>query len=209
MALVCAFAVPAFADTSPCDSAPELVRAAGQNAWTFAAREIRIDKDCLAKNGKPGKGILWLDNPVFSDGSIELDIKGKDEQGKSFVGLAFHATDETHYDAVYFRPFNFKNPERKTRSIQYIALPEYEWFTLREKFPGKYENAPTPALSPDDWFHVRIEVKYPLVKVFVNGNAEPSLTVTQLSSARAGKIGLWTANNEGHFRNLSISPSIK
>lgn len=206
---MCAFAVSAFAATpeSPraCDNAPQLVQTPGKNVWTFAERDIRIDKDCLAKNGKPANGILWLDFPVFSDGSIELDIKGKDEQGKSVVGVAFHGTDETHFDAVYFRPFNFRNLERRNRSIQYISLPKYEWFTLREQFPGKYENAPNAALDPNDWFRVRIEVKFPEVKVFVNGSAEPSLAIAQLSSAKGGRIGLWTGNNEGHFRNLTIS----
>src|SRR5688500_12122860 len=54
---------------------------------------------------------LWLKNVSFKNGTVELDIKGKDLRGESFVGIAFYASDDEHYAAVYFRPFNFKDPE--------------------------------------------------------------------------------------------------
>src|SRR5947207_5011262 len=56
-----------------------------------------------------GEGAAFLQGVDFSNGTIELDIRGKDAQGQSFVGLAFHGGnsggDSATYEAIYFRPF--------------------------------------------------------------------------------------------------------
>src|SRR5207237_504148 len=100
---------------------------------------------------------------------IELDIKGKDVQGQSFVGVAFHGVDDTTYDAVYLRPFNFKtdDPVRNTHAVQYVSHPTYPWQKLRAEHPGEYEQPVTPAPDPNGWFHVRVVVASPKVSVFV------------------------------------------
>ena len=171
---------------------PDLSKCNDTTIWTLHNREIHID-EVVHLNGKPGDGLLWIKAPVFTNGKIELDIKGKDERGKSFVGLAFHGLNDSIYDVVYFRPFNFKNPERKGHSVQYISHPEH--------------NPALPVLEPTGWFHVTIVVNYPIVKVFVNNFDEPSLTVEQLSSRKEGWIGFWVGNNsEGFFKNLKIIP---
>ena len=183
---------------------PDLSKCNDTTIWILHNREIHVDK-VVHLDRKSGDGLLWIKEPVFTNGKIELDIKGKDERGKSFVGLAFHGLNDSIYDAVYFRPFNFKSPERKGHSVQYISHPEYTWYKLRKENPEKYENLVLPVPEPTDWFHVTILVDYPNVKVFVNNSDEPSLTVEQLSSRKEGWIGFWVGNNsEGYFRNLKI-----
>src|SRR5437667_5669094 len=44
-------------------------------------------------NAAPNDGVAWIAGVEFSDGTIELEIKGKNEQGRSFVGIAFHGKD--------------------------------------------------------------------------------------------------------------------
>ena len=68
-----------------------------------------------------GQGLAYVDGLEFANGTIELDIRGRDLQGQSFVGVAFHGVDALTYDAVYFRPFNFRaqDPERKIHAVQY------------------------------------------------------------------------------------------
>lgn len=158
-------------------------------------------------NADKDDGMLWLNDSFFRNGTIELEIKGKDTPGQSFVGVAFHGKDPKTFDAVYFRPFNFRNPERNGHSVQYISLPGNEWFVLREKFPGKYENRIDPLPDPvDDWFHARIVVNYPEIKVYVNHAAQPTLEVRQLSDRGEGNVGFWVGNgSEGWFRNLKIT----
>src|SRR5262245_6090723 len=38
----------------------------------------------------PGDGVAYLPGIEFANGVIELDIRGKDVQQQSFVGMAFH-----------------------------------------------------------------------------------------------------------------------
>src|SRR5687767_4680129 len=72
-------------------------------------------------NAMPEDGLAWIDGAELSEGTIELEIKGKDEQGRSFVGIAFHGSDNKTFDGVYLRPFNFKadDPARRSHAIQY------------------------------------------------------------------------------------------
>ena len=101
-------------------------------------RDAVFENGIVHLNANANDGILWINNLDFKNGTIELDIKGKNAQGQSFVGMAFHGIDNQMYDVVYFRPFNFKNPERKMHAIQYVSLPKHDWSTLRQAFPGKY-----------------------------------------------------------------------
>lgn len=172
----------------------------------------------LSEDGKRGirfsksanDGIAWVKGLEFSNGTIELDIRGKDVFQQSFVGVAFHGVDNETLDAIYFRPFNFQStdPVRKVHAVQYISQPDFSWPVLREKYNGKYEKAVNPAPDGNEWFHAMIVVQYPGVTVYVNGNSEPSLSIDKLNDRKTGKIGLWVGNNsDGDFANLQINPN--
>ncbi len=156
-----------------------------------------------------GEGIAWLNNVVFANGTIEFDVRGKNVEQQSFVGIAFHGlTDSKTFDVVYFRPFNFTAADsvKRSHSIQYASHPLYPWPVLREKFTGHYESAIQPPPNPDKWFHVRLEINYPQVNVFVNNSSKPNLSVKQLSDRKTGLLGLWVGNNaDGAFANLKIT----
>lgn len=180
------------------------IEAFNRNVTTFSEDDKRGIR--LSKNGNDG--VAWLKHIIFSNGNIELDIRGKDENQQSFVGIAFHAMDNRTLDVIYFRPFNFQATDsvHKIHAVQYVAMPDYPWDLLRDKFDGKYENAVKPAPNGNDWFHVKIVVSYPQITVFVNGNQEPSLKVEKLNTRSSGKIGLWVGNNSGgDFANLEIN----
>jgi len=156
-----------------------------------------------------GNGVAYLRGVELGNGTIELDIRGKDVQGQSFVGVAFHGVDDTTYDAIYLRPFNFKtdDPARRTHAVQYVSHPTYTWQKLRAEHPGDYEQAVAPAPDPNGWFHVRVVVASPKVSVFVADAKEPSLVVSQLSDRHKGRVGLWVGNgSDGDFANLKIVP---
>src|SRR5437667_4437709 len=112
-------------------------------------------------NAAPDDGLAWITGVEFSEGTIELEIKGKNQPGRSFVGIAFHGQDNRVFDAVYLRPFNFQaaEQERRSHSIQYISMPEHDWSELRKSYPGKYEFAITPAPDPDAWVRLKLVVK--------------------------------------------------
>ena len=185
---------------------PDLTKTSDPGLWMLHNRELDVEKE-VHLNAKPGDGLLWLKAPIFSNGTIELDIRGKDEQGKSFVGVAFHGLNDTTYDVIYFRPFNFKNPERNVHSVQYISHPQYTWHKLRKEHPGKYESTIFPVPEPDGWFHVTLIIQYPTVKVFVNNAEKPSLIIEQLNTRKEGWMGFWVGHySEGDFKNLKIIP---
>lgn len=174
-------------------------------------RKVSQSKDkkgAISFDARQDDGVAFLKGINFSEGTIEVDIRGKDLQGQSFVGIAFHGVDKQTTDVVYFRPFNFQAAEqiRRSHSVQYVSHPQHGWSTLRENFPGKYEKEITSPPDPNDWFHAKIEVKGDQIIVYVDNSSTPSLTATKLNPRKAGQIGLWVGNgSSGDFANLTIT----
>ena len=166
------------------------------------------DKTGIKLSARENDGVAWLKNVDFTNGVIELDIKGKDVLQHSFVGIAFHGTGAPNtMDVVYFRPFNFRATDsvRRIHAVQYVSLPQFDWEILREKNNGQYEKDIRLPPMADGWFHVKIVVKSPHVLVFVDGHSNPSLAVKKLNSNTHGKVGLWVGNtSDGEFANLTI-----
>ncbi len=163
----------------------------------------RKDKPAIYLNANQGDGLAVFPDIDFENGTIEVDIKGKDEMQRSFVGIAFHIQNENMFNAIYFRPFNFKIPERAGHSVQYISHPEFTWQKLRTDFPEQFENPVNPVPNPNEFFHARIEVNWPNVKVFIENSKIPSLDVKMKSTFKRGKIGFWVGNgSDGTFKNL-------
>jgi hypothetical protein len=161
----------------------------------------------LLMDAAEGVGVAWIKNTIFSTGTVEFDAKGKDVMQQSFIGIAFHGMNDTTYDCIYFRPFNFNanDTTRQNHSVQYISMPQYDWQYLRTHFPGLYEHSLNVAVAADGWFHVKIIVGEDKISVYVNSNANACLTVKPLHGYKKGSIGFWVGNNsDGTFSNLVI-----
>ena len=97
---------------------------------------------------------------------------------------------------------------RRNHSAQYIAHPDWPWFRLRKEFPEKYEAYVD--LVPGEWTKIRIEVRGAQAKLFVHGQAQPTLIVNDVKSGASGrgKIALWIdSGTVAHFRNLTVTPA--
>ena len=143
---------------------------------------------------------------------MELELKGKDEPGRSFVGIAFHGQNDHAFDVVYVRPFNFQStdPDRRSHSIQYVSLPEYDWKKLRDTRPGKYESALAPTPDPSSWVKLKVVITGKNLAAFVNGSDIPALKIELLNNTMEGKVGVWVGNgSEGGFRNLKVIAASK
>jgi hypothetical protein len=151
--------------------------------------------------------IAWLKNVSLGDGTIDIDLRGKDVFLKSFLGIAFHATDARHYDVIFFRPFRFHHADTATRrwSVQYMGMPEFDYAALRKAHPWVYENSVNPVPGAADWFHVTIVLKGGWITVYVNHSTTPSLKIQSLNKARDGGIGLWDDELPGDFANLEVT----
>jgi len=176
----------------------QLVNRSLESTETKSSQEISL-------SAAAGDGLAWLTGVHFSEGTIELEIKGKDVRGQSFVGVAFHGQERNNYDAVYFRPFNFRNESKKKNAMQYISMPIRDWSYLRKKHPEKYEAEISPAPVAEDWVKLKLIIKGKELSAFVNDADEPALTVELLNEKGSGKVGLWVGNgSDGQFRNLKI-----
>lgn len=166
----------------------------------------------LKAKGDSADGIIGLavvDGSEFTTGTIEIDLKGKNVRQESFLGVAFNVVDEKTFEAVYFRPFNFKaEGVFKGRAVQYIAWPENIWEKLRETQPGVFEAPVNPVPDPDGWFHARIEVGEKQVRVFVEDAEEPSLTVNRLAEGgKSRPVGLLVDVSDGLYANFRVMPT--
>jgi hypothetical protein len=158
---------------------------------------------------KEGPGVVWIEGSDFAQGTIELDVRGRDVLQQSFVGVAFHRKDDTTYDAVYLRPFNFRadDPVRHQHAVQYVSVPDYDWPRLRKEFPEEFENPVDPAVVPTEWVPLRVVVKGQTIQVYVGAVKSPALEIRTLGSHDRGLIGLWVGNtSDGDFANLRLTP---
>ncbi|HNT21067.1 MAG TPA: hypothetical protein PKL70_11620 [Saprospiraceae bacterium] len=181
-----------------------------KNELTLVNRQVKWSEekgqDVIELLLNEDEGLAWIKGIEFKTGTIELRLKGIDVYQHSFLGIAFHGVNDSTFDALYFRPFQFlaEDTVRKKRAIQYISLPQYTWSRLRETQNGKFENQVVPAPDPNDWFHARFIISETEARVYVNDTPEPYLIVPLLG-AKSGKIGLYTAyRSGGSFANLRI-----
>lgn len=181
-----------------------------------AGRLRAVNRQVSALQGTPGAvtvtemagdGVVWIENSDFGLGTIELDIRGRDVQGRSFVGVAFHRRDDKNYEVVYLRPFNFRttDPARLQHAVQYMVSPDFDWPRLRQEFPEEFENPVDKSIDPTGWVPLRVTVNAKTVQIYVGKAASPALEVRKLGNLERGQIGLWAGNgSDGAYANLRI-----
>ena len=153
-------------------------------------------KKLRKNNADEGPDAAYLKNFEFTNGTIECDIASE-----IFTGIAFRAKNGEEFECIYFRPFN-AGTEKNDNTVQYVAKgTKYTWHYLRKNFPGKYESGAD--IKKNEWFHAKIVVKDTSVKVFVNENPEPVLTVDDMKyGISSGSVGFWSW--DGYFANLKV-----
>jgi len=158
-------------------------------------------------------GFAVLPGTDFQDGTIEADIALKittppGVRMPGFVGIAFRARpDASHYDLFYLRPGNSHADDQAMRnhSVQYVALPDFDWNKLRREWPYVYESYAN--LQFETWTHLKIEVQGRTAKLFLNGSENPNLVVNGLKGGDLrGVVALWGyQGEEAYFSNVRIT----
>jgi hypothetical protein len=182
-----------------------LMFALGDHTIEAVNRTATVSAGEVHLNAAPGTGLAWIKDVNMNEGCLELEVKGSNEFGRSFVGLAFRALDAETYETVYVRPFVFQsdNPEYAANALQYMAMPDFGWPVLRQRSPGVYEKSIGSRPSPEDWVHLRVRFGGGRVQAFVNHAKDPQLDVELLTTLTAGRVALWVGNNSsGSFRNV-------
>jgi hypothetical protein len=170
-----------------------------------------ISKDSIeyiqVSEGKK-EGIIWLPFKELENGIIRVEMRGKDVLQQSFIGIVFHGLNDSTYDAVYCRPFNFlaKDSVRRIHAIQYISHPEFTWKRLRDEKNAVFEKEISNPPDPNGWFTMKLVIEKSSVKAYINKSELPSLIVEKVNSRATGKIGLFTGDGSGgDFKIIKIS----
>jgi hypothetical protein len=201
-------AVQSAPSTSPRIDLAERLTAGKLRAVNRQVTKQSARADAVHLSAGANVGLAWIDGADFGEGTIELDVRGKDVFQQSFVGVAFHGKNDTTYESVYIRPFNFRatDPARHDHAVQYMTLPEFDWPRLRERFPEEFENPVNSTLSPTDWVPLRIVVRGGKVQIFVGLVDNVTLEARKLGTLDRGMVGLWVGNNsDGDFANLRVT----
>jgi hypothetical protein len=177
--------------------------------WPLVNRNVvavRSGDTTIARfDERPGAGVALAPVTDFQDGDIDVDARGRNVVQKSFVGVVFHYVNDTTFETVWLRPFNFRADDstRRIHSVQFASYPVYSWQRLRADHPGQFESALVPAPNPDGWVHLRVEVRGAHVRAFVDG--KKVLDIDSPEPRKGGTVGLWVGDNSnGDFANLVI-----
>jgi hypothetical protein len=172
-------------------------------------KAVRLAKD----TGKDGFALLQ--GTDFQDGTIEADIALKittppGVRMPGFVGIAFRARpDASRYELFYLRPGNSRSDDQEMRnhSVQYVSVPDFDWYKLRQEWPWVYEAYAD--LQTETWTKVRIEVAGRSAKLYLNRSEQPSLVVDGLKGEDLrGGVALWSyQGQEAYFSNVRITNS--
>ncbi|MEO8209432.1 MAG: hypothetical protein ABI840_02640 [bacterium] len=165
------------------------------------------DKKYLSFPRDKDVGLIWLPVEEFQNGTIEIVMRGIDEFQRSFIGIAFHGLNDSTYEAVYCRPFNFFATDsiRHIHSIQYVSHPTYTWEKLRNEQNGLFEKEIINPPDPTDWFKMKLVIDDKIIKAFINDDETPSLVAEKLNDLTSGKIGIFVADNSGgDFEKIKI-----
>jgi Domain of Unknown Function (DUF1080) len=166
------------------------------------------DKAFIQLSENKGEGLVWLSLEDFKNGTVHIEMRGQDVFQKSFIGIAFNGQNDSTFEAVYCRPFNFYAVDsvRRIHAIQYIAHPTFPWKKLRDERNAQFEKEIKKAPHPDGWFKMKIVIEDKTVKAYINTSTLPALVVQRLTEAKTGKLGIFMGDGSGgDFRNIVIT----
>lgn len=140
------------------------------------------------------KGAIYLKDVQFLNGTIEVDVNFP--AGRNFPGIQFRGQDEQNYESFYIRPHQSGNPD----ACQYT--PVFNGFAAWQLYHGEgYGTAIN--LEPDQWHHIRIEIKGDEADVYYNDMDKAVLHINRLqANFPAGFLAL-NSGNGVHFANFT------
>lgn len=161
---------------------------------TFIVRE-GFTQGLLQVTSESEEGYVTLKDGVFESGTIEFDIKPESGQ---MPGLRFHQGPDGTADMVYIRV----GPDCPAAHdcLQYVPLVRGR--ILWDMYPQYQAAAP---FREHEWNHMRIVVSGMRLRVYVNRESVPSLSVDHLE----GELSSGTLALEGKatYANVTIDPA--
>jgi hypothetical protein len=136
-------------------------------------------------------GSARLVDAVFESGTVAFDVRTTGH--RSFVGFGFRAEGADRED-FYLRPHN----TGRFDAMQYT--PVYHGDSGWQLYP---EDNATFDIPTDRWLHVQLVIAGPRLDVYLDGAAEPVLSVPRLRRGRTrGEVFLWASFPGGEPADL-------
>lgn len=179
-----------------------LIAAAGPVALTPARWQADGQVRFSQQAGFPG-GVMTVEGAgaiakdvTFASGTIEYDIN-EDGDEEETSGIWFRRQDKATSDYVYLRPFD--GCAASGECIQYspVVRGKVQW----DVYPEYQAAAP---LHLHGWNHVKLVVSGQQMRVFVNRERTPSLSVAHLEG-NAARGGIELRGNAS-YANVVITP---
>ena len=156
---------------------------------------------------RSGSGVAWVEGTDFRAGTIEVDVRGRESLQQNYVGIAFHRKNDTTYEAVFLRPFNFRaaDPVHKHHAVQTSRCRSLIFRTSATSFPRNSKTPSTPQSCRPTGSSSASLLK--AAKFDFCGTAtEVTLEVRKLRQLNGGQVGLWVGNvSGGDFANLVVT----
>lgn len=151
-----------------------------------------LGKPCFKLDGKK-QAVAFRKNAQYKNFRIDCDISGR-----VMSGIGFRAADHQNYHFLYFRPGYGGTRE----AIQYVPIFNGTLSWVLYNYPI-YEK--TADIQSMQWFHVALEVKGEVMKVFVNRSVDPQMEIPLIESDfKEGGLLFRTLFGESYFANISI-----
>lgn len=150
------------------------------------------------------------------NGTIEARLRSRllpdaPDFARGFVGIVFRAkADSSEFESFYVRPTNGRgctDPVRKAHGCQYFSYPGYTFSYFREFGIAEYE-APVE-IGLDEWFTIKAVVSEERASFYLNGDADPVLTVPHIKhgSGDKGMLGIYVdIGTEAFVSDLTFVP---
>ncbi len=149
-------------------------------------------KQSLKLDGK-ARAVALRKGMRYRNVRVECDMAGR-----VMPGIGFRAKDEQNYHFLYFRPGYGGTRE----AIQYVPVYNGSLSWVLYNYP-MYEK--TAEIQTLEWFHVVLEVRGAIMRVFVNRSAEPQIEINLMESDfLEGDILFRSMFGESYFANISI-----
>ena len=174
---------------------------------------VKVTKDTTV-TGFDEATFVKLKDVTFKNGTIETRLRSKlrsnaPETARGFIGIAFRISeDNSKFECIYLRPANgrVEDQVRRNHSTQYFSYPDFKYDRLRKESPEKYESYADMGLN--EWMSMKIVVEGAKAKLFVNGNSQPALIVSdlKLGADQTGGVGLFVdEGTEGFFYDVKVT----
>lgn len=153
---------------------------------------VYLGKPCLKLDSRK-QAIAIRKGSHYKNFMVEVDIAGR-----VMSGIGFHMADNQNYQFLYFRPGLGGTQE----AIQYIPVYNGALSWVLYNYPAYERTADIKGL---EWFHVSLEVRGHIMKVYVNYSKEPQMEIHLIDTdSKEGPILLRSMFGESYFANIMI-----